>query len=556
MIFTKSCNKVISLVLAIALVLTMFVTVAPTNVMATGASGEVGESGESGADPIRINIENLKLDWAQTSDYYTKKPYEVFVVGEALPSITTADFTVAGEGSENVTTTEVTISVWNGTEYVTATGTVEAGKWYKISCFYKANDGYELYYPELDDIDTASINFICYACVNSSNEIVAIDYSYNYRDKHLCPTYEAGVTIPTISNAGRKVIFVNDTSADYFPYDFSEGNVEFKELGEVVDNTQYWYPVRTTTFVAGKTYALAPVLEAVDGYTFNCDNKHGWINEDDTTEFQYIWNLGVCPAKTSNALNGQLATTPAVTSVTDLTDNEQQGVTDGATPKLDLTVKTATPPTADKTATEGIVSSEKLTVAQYLDIDLNLVMGDYTRALTELKVPVTVQITVPAQFRGVNREFSIIRVHDGVATKIAPKSYNQYTGVLTFETDKFSIYALAYKDTTPTTPTTPVYGGGVAIFGTTGHIHSYKYSYNKDGHWQNCSCGAATSEQKHSLNSSGVCVCGYDENSKTNTPVANPSTGASSLTFIFVVISVLALYGTTATYSSRKKHSK
>ena len=42
-------------------------------------------------------------------------------------------------------------------------------------------------------------------------------------------------------------------------------------------------------------------------------------------------------------------------------------------------------------------------------------------------------------------DFEIIRVHDGVATAIAG-TYDENTHVFTFETDKFSTYALAYKD--------------------------------------------------------------------------------------------------------------
>lgn len=551
----KSSHKVISFILTIALVLTMFVTVAPTNVMATGASGNVGESGtvgESGADPIRINIENLQTGLAQTSPYATKKPYEFFIVGEALPNITTADFTVAGEGSENVTATEVKILVWNGTEYVTATGTVEAGKWYKISCFYKANDGYQLYYGGYEQ-DAFAISVYTYACVNSNKEIVAVNSSDFRYQKAFFPTFEAGVAIPTISNVGNKAVYT--LNANYYPYAFSENAVKFLEFSKIENGITYWEDVTTTTFVAGKRYTFMPILEAKDGYTFNYTDD--FVENADGT-LSVIWEFGVCPAKTSNDLNGQLVNPPAITSVTDLTDSEQTDVNNGAIPKLDLDVKTVTPPAADKTATESIVSSEKLTVAQYLDIDLNLVMGDYTRALTDLKAPITVQITVPAGYRSINRDFYIIRVHDGVATKITPKSYNQYTGVLTFETDKFSTYALAYQDKTVVTPTTPVIVGG-APMGTTAHIHSFKYNFNKDTHWSNCSCGMATSEEKHNFNTNGVCtVCDYNKNDKTQSsaPVANPSTGGnSSAVFIFAILSVLLVFGTTNAIA-RKKHSK
>jgi hypothetical protein len=62
------------------------------------------------------------------------------------------------------------------------------------------------------------------------------------------------------------------------------------------------------------------------------------------------------------------------------------------------------------------------------------------------------------------RNFELIRVHDGVATAIAG-TYDEKTHVFTFETDKFSTYALAYKDsavaggtTNSTQPTSPKTG--------------------------------------------------------------------------------------------------
>lgn len=552
MIFTKSSNKVISLLLAIALVLTMFVTVAPTNVLATGASGEVGESG--------INLENLQTGFAETSPYATKKPYEFFIVGEALPNITTADFAVLGEGSENVTITGVEFQVCDETTgaWATATSPVEAGKWYRVSASYEANDGYQLYYGEYDDV-TASINFDAYACVNSSNEIVAIEGGDFWHRNSNLPTYKAGQTIPTsISNAGNKACWIANDK--FYPFTISDTILKVMILSEVLeDGVRVWDYTGDKTFVAGETYGLACVLQPKDGYTFNDEEINSgfayWFDGFVGKVFVKVFSLDVCPEATNNVANGQIQGSVDVSAVIDVdnfegaSDDDKQTIQNAinnGTAKIELSVDdiTLTVPAEDKTAVESIKGEKQ--IKKYFDIDLNLVIGNWTPSVTELAQPITISLTVDRNLTGVE----VIRVHNGVAETL-PTTYNPVTGVLTFETDKFSTYALAYKDTTPTT--TPVYGGGVAIIGTAGHIHNYKYSYDKDGHWQNCSCGAATSEQKHSLNSSGVCVCGYDENSKTNTPVANPSTGASSLTFIFVVLSVLALYGTTAIYSSRKK---
>jgi hypothetical protein len=45
-----------------------------------------------------------------------------------------------------------------------------------------------------------------------------------------------------------------------------------------------------------------------------------------------------------------------------------------------------------------------------------------------------------------SREFYVVRIHDGVVTKLNG-SYDPVTHLFTFETDKFSTYAMSYQDT-------------------------------------------------------------------------------------------------------------
>ncbi len=65
--------------------------------------------------------------------------------------------------------------------------------------------------------------------------------------------------------------------------------------------------------------------------------------------------------------------------------------------------------------------------------------------MTETNGKVKASIVIPESLWKSGRTFEIIRVHDGVATAIAG-TYDENTHVFTFETDKFSTYALAYKD--------------------------------------------------------------------------------------------------------------
>lgn len=65
--------------------------------------------------------------------------------------------------------------------------------------------------------------------------------------------------------------------------------------------------------------------------------------------------------------------------------------------------------------------------------------------LTNLSKPLKITIEIPKDLLGKNREYTIVRIHDGkievLKTQLsADKKY------LTFESDKFSEFAILYKD--------------------------------------------------------------------------------------------------------------
>lgn len=93
------------------------------------------------------------------------------------------------------------------------------------------------------------------------------------------------------------------------------------------------------------------------------------------------------------------------------------------------------------------------TVAQYLDLKVIMTVetedGQVTGEVTELGKELTFTIAIPEALQnteeGVTREFYIIRVHNGVAETLEV-TVNE-DGTLSFTTDRFSTYALAYTDT-------------------------------------------------------------------------------------------------------------
>lgn len=105
---------------------------------------------------------------------------------------------------------------------------------------------------------------------------------------------------------------------------------------------------------------------------------------------------------------------------------------------------------------EKVIAAAKennVEVAQYLDINIKVMAGDEELGkITTTTEKLTFQVAVPEELKKEGRTFIVIRVHDG---KVEELKTVEKDGMLTFETDKFSTYALTYKDVEPTKPSTP-----------------------------------------------------------------------------------------------------
>lgn len=141
------------------------------------------------------------------------------------------------------------------------------------------------------------------------------------------------------------------------------------------------------------------------------------------------------------------------------TEEEKAQIEAGAEIKITLDVKdiTETVSKEDKVKVEAEVEKvEDQTVGMYLDVNIFKQVGTNEAVkVPELNGKVKIQFTVPdtllVKDEKMNREYSVIRIHDGVTTILDAK-FDAETKTLAFETDHFSTYALVYKDV----PKTPV----------------------------------------------------------------------------------------------------
>ena len=148
----------------------------------------------------------------------------------------------------------------------------------------------------------------------------------------------------------------------------------------------------------------------------------------------------------SNPFGTKIENSSNLTTLLSITDAE---VVQGVNVWLDIQDMSASVPQTDKTLIQN--TSGDYTVGLYLDINLFKKVGsnDATK-VTETNGKIKASIVIPKKLRKSGRTFEIIRVHNGEATTITGK-YTKKTHVFTFETDKFSTYAIAYKDAASST---------------------------------------------------------------------------------------------------------
>lgn len=90
------------------------------------------------------------------------------------------------------------------------------------------------------------------------------------------------------------------------------------------------------------------------------------------------------------------------------------------------------------------VISKKANIAQYFDLSMLIkVEGTQVGTLNELESKVSFKINISKDLIKEGRQFYMVRIHDGKAERIQGDLKGN---TFTFETDKFSIYALVYED--------------------------------------------------------------------------------------------------------------
>lgn len=218
----------------------------------------------------------------------------------------------------------------------------------------------------------------------------------------------------------------------------------------------------------------------------------------------------------------------------DITADELAQIADGANVDIVLTVKEANDPGEVKTAMAQ--AAKDYTIGQYLDISLLKYMTvngsqQTAVALRTTKNALTISVVVPDALintnSAVNRTYCIVRNHEGTID-VLDAAFDAASKTLTFKTDRFSIYAIAYKDTAvPSSGSNP--GSN------------------------NSSNGSETKKNEVAAPTPAPTPA---STSKPSTITAMPQTGDTSNPTLYVVLLVASLLGLAVVFVCKKRNDK
>ena len=218
----------------------------------------------------------------------------------------------------------------------------------------------------------------------------------------------------------------------------------------------------------------------------------------------------------------------------DITADELAQIADGASVDIALTVKEAN--VSDEVKTAMAQAAKGYTIGQYLDISLFKYMtvnGSQQAgvALHTTKDALTISVVVPDALintnSAVNRTYCIVRNHEGTIT-VLDAAFDAASKTLTFKTDHFSDYAIAYKDTAvPSSGSNP---------GSNNSSNDSETKKNEVAAPTPAPTPASTS--------------------KPSTITAMPQTGDTSNPTLYVVLLVASLLGLAVVFVCKKRNDK
>ena len=140
----------------------------------------------------------------------------------------------------------------------------------------------------------------------------------------------------------------------------------------------------------------------------------------------------------------------------DLDDEQIAAIANGASTTIELKVSETNSSQNDQNRVKEVINkSDSLNFGVFMDIEIlctvtenNEQVGE-TKNITKTDEEISISVKVPDNLLNKDpntiRSYSVLRLHNGSVDPLEA-SFNSYTGMLTFKTDRFSLYAIAFKD--------------------------------------------------------------------------------------------------------------
>ena len=236
-----------------------------------------------------------------------------------------------------------------------------------------------------------------------------------------------------------------------------EPEIVIKDEDEIVPNTEY-----TVKYSDNVQPGIAKVT---------IKNAEGGNYIIETTELTFViiepGVISFTEPETPNSNNAKvIESAEEIISKIELTDDDVDKMKHGKNIEIYLEVKDISDSVSktDKKAIEEKLGKE--TLGMYLDISLfKKIGGEDETKITETKEPITISFEIPDELINnnskVERTYKVLALHDGVVREIEIKVNGK---TATFETDKFSTYALTYTDISLETSSSPKTGDNITMY--------------------------------------------------------------------------------------------
>ena len=318
----------------------------------------------------------------------------------------------------------------------------------------------------------------------------------------------------------------------------------------------------TFTLVPDAGYQYKPGTFCSNGFPVG-DNNILFKKTDDPGVYIYTMGLNACSItcefeEANNEMDVQSENVGDASI--DMRENDLSGT-------MEFTVSDATD-ISDDTKTDIEEEAGEYEVGTVLDLSLdqkiNTVTGEdaWETNITELESDMSISLTLDESLAD-EEDYEVIRVHEG-ETDVVEASYDSETDTLTFETDCFSIYAIAYKKAPVHTHVGTKVGQVKATCSAYGVKEYYKCSCGK--YFEDASCkkeitnldtwknGAGRIDKKAHVLRTTTTKATTSKNGKTETKCS--VCGKVTKTTVIYAAKSISLSATSYTYDGKAKEPK